>query len=327
MEIEQVLLPQLMEDDPVFQIMPIENADASTLKWDQLDNFLGLQQARGMNGNPSRVVKTGSKQYEMRPGYYGEYELIDEEELTERRKLGTFGTPVSIDDLVGVAQRKLLQRRLDRIRYICWTLLTSGTFTVAAPHGGYIHADTFALNSSTASPLWSSTTTAAPVDFLRTVVLNQRGQSVNFGRGAKIYMNRGSVNNLLKNSNSADIGGKYRIGGGNTPVNLEDINRILDANDLPSIIEYDRGYLNDAGTFTNFIPDGKAVLIGQRPSGARLGEYRMTRNANNPDLAPGPYTAIFDRGETTVPRQIEVHDGHNGGPVIFFPGSIRILNI
>jgi hypothetical protein len=53
----------------------------------------------------------------------------------------------------------------------------------------------------------------------------------------------------------------------------------------------------------------------------------MTRNANNPGMAPGRYQKIIDRGENEVPRKIEVHRGHNGGPVIYFPGSIVAMTI
>jgi len=76
------------------------------------------------------------------------------------------------------------------------------------------------------------------------------------------------------------------------------------------------------GTFTPFIPDNTAVVVGRRIDGSPIGNYKMVRNANNPGLAPGPYTKVIDRGETTVPRTIEIHDGHTGGPALFFPSAI-----
>jgi hypothetical protein len=53
----------------------------------------------------------------------------------------------------------------------------------------------------------------------------------------------------------------------------------------------------------------------------------MTRNANNPDLAPGPYMRVIDTGEIVIPRSIEVHDGHNGGPVIYFPSAVVVMSV
>jgi hypothetical protein len=128
------------------------------------------------------------------------------------------------------------------------------------------------------------------------------------------------VNYLMNNTNAADMFGKRLT---NSTINsLEDVNTILGANDFPQIVPYDKGYISDAGVFTNFIPDSKAVLVGARTNGAKLGEYRMTRNANNPTVEPGPYTRVIDHGENFIPRKIEVHDGHNGGPVIWFPGAV-----
>jgi hypothetical protein len=52
----------------------------------------------------------------------------------------------------------------------------------------------------------------------------------------------------------------------------------------------------------------------------------MTRNANNPNMKPGAYMKVFDRGEATVPRSIDVHDGHNGGPCIYYPSALVKLS-
>ncbi len=41
---------------------------------------------------------------------------------------------------------------------------------------------------------------------------------------------------------------------------------------------------------------------------------------------PGPYTLVIDRREDEVPRQIQVHDGHNGGPVIYYPSGVVVLS-
>jgi hypothetical protein len=319
-QIEQELLPQLEAGRLGLELFPIVTVDEAEVIWEQMDKFTGLQQLRGMNGSPTRVKKTGASRFSMKPGLYGEFEQIDEGELTRRRQLGTFGQPVNINDLTGTAQTKLLQRRLDRIEWIIWTLLSSGTFFVANENG-VLHTDSFNIQTFTATPLWSVPATATPVKDLRNIRLQARGVSTSFGAAAKLYCNQKKVVDILNNSNAADLG-KYTQNGGDKLVTLEDVNRILIAQDLPQIVEYDRGYIDDNGTFQTFIPDGKGILIGPRTSGASVGEYQMTRNANNPDLGPGPYTRVIDRGEDVIPRTVEVHDGHNGGPAIFFPGSV-----
>ena len=162
------------------------------------------------------------------------------------------------------------------------------------------------------------------------MVLLQRGQSVDFGAGGKLYMNQVWVNNLLQNTNTNDAYGK-RLQYGQTINSLADINSINKANNLPEIVPYDKGYLPDGGgglasSFIPFIPNSVGVLVGARTNGARLGEYRMTRNPNNPKFEPGPYTRVIDHGEHRIPRQVDVHDGHSGGPVVYFPGAIVVFS-
>lgn len=325
-QVEQVLLPQLVEDDPVFDEFPMQDSDYDRLIWEQKDNYVGLQQVRGLEGAPRLVKRPGSKMFDMEPGYYGEFTTIREKELTQRRRLGSFDEPVNIDDLVGDGQTLLLQRRLDRIRFIIWTLITSGTFAIPNGEGRILHTDTFALQTLTAAVPWSTSATATPTVDIRAAQLLSLGQSVDFGAGARIWMNRVTANRLLNNVNPNDQFGR-RVNAGQTVNNLTDINAFWESNDLPQVVIYDKFYIDDSGNPQRFIPNGVAVMIGRRSNGARLGEYRMTRNANNPRLEPGPYTRVIDRGELSVPRVIEVHDGHNGGPVIYFPGAIVVLTV
>ena len=51
----------------------------------------------------------------------------------------------------------------------------------------------------------------------------------------------------------------------------------------------------------------------------------MTRNANNPSLAPGAFMDVVESARP--PRQIEVFDGHNGGPRLYFPSAIVIADV
>lgn len=326
-EVEQDLLPLLTQDDEIFDEFPIVEENAFRLRWEQMDNYAGLQQVRGLDGQPGRVNPVGSKSYDMEPGVYGEYNVIDEQELTERRALGQFAEFISLNDLVRKRQDHLLGRRFDRVRQIIWSLLTAGTFSVAKRSGEIMHTDVFPLQTHSTSADWSAApTTATPILDLRAVALKYRGRSVSFGRKSKLYLNQVEANALLSVTTATDIG-KVRGDSGATLNTLDAVNAILLSNDLPQIVPYDKGYINDSGTFVPFIPDGKGVLIGARNNGAKLGEYRMVRNAQNPNVEPGPYTRVIDHGEDRVPRTIEVHDGHNGGPVIYFPGAVVVITL
>ena len=128
------------------------------------------------------------------------------------------------------------------------------------------------------------------------------------------------MNYLLANTNSADLFAK-RIENGATVNSKSDLDQILLANDLPTIVVYDDGYLDDTGTFQTFIPDGKVVIVGTRLNQAQLGIFAQTFNSNNPDMRPGPFTSIWDSGASpdgSTARRVRLADGVNGGPAVWF---------
>lgn len=322
--IEQDLLPLMVRDDPVFDVFPMVNDDTDLLRWEQKDNYVGLQQLRGINNRPPRISRIGTKGYLARPGVYGEYGVIDEEEITKRRPFGTIGgPPIDISEPVMEIQEQLLIRRLNRVRQIAWLLMATGTFAVSNGQGVLMHTDAYTMQTFTATVPWGTTATAHPLADLRLAKILGRGKSVVFDGASRIWVNAVTANNIMNNANAADLFGRRGMVG-TTLNSLTDINAIFLANDLPQIKVYDEGYLDDTGTFQLFIPNNVAILIGRRSNNAPLGEYRMTRNANNPGAAPGPYMRVIDNINTTleVPRQITVHDGHNGGPVLFYPSAI-----
>jgi hypothetical protein len=325
--ISQVLLPSYQDDDPIFDLFPMTSVDAHILKWEQFDRYQGLAQVRGLNGEPPKVKRIGIKQYQMVPGAYGEFVEIDEQELTVRRQIGTFGDPINLDDVVTQAQEHLQQREVDRIRLILWTLLSTGTFSVATVMGGISHQDTYPIQTFTAGVTWATSATATPLANFRSVQLLSRGYSVNFGAQATAFMNRTTFNTMISNTNNTDIAGR-RTSGLLTVLNLEEVNKVLAGEDLPQIVIYDRTYQDETDTFQLFLPNNKVVLVGVRPNGETVGDYAMTRNANNDDLGPGSYTLVEDSlNEQRPPRRLRVHRGHNGGPRIWFPSAVVVMTV
>lgn len=323
--IERVKVPVLTQDDPLFQIMPMVDVDYHILEWEQGDNFTGLQTVRGLDGQPGRVKALGGSRFRIEPGVYGEFKTIDELALTTRRQWGTWDRPVDISDLVTEAQDHLLNRRIDRIRKIGWDLLGTGTFSVADGEGITRHTDSYTLQTYNAST-WGTASSATPLADFRAVQLKGRGKSTDFGARAKAYMSRVTFNSMTANTNAADLGGKRQAGLA-TVQGVAAINAVLMEEDLPMVVVYDDGYLDTNGVFQPFIPDNVVIVVGVRPGNAPIADYAMTRNANNPNLEPGAYTKVVDNGDREVPRLIAVHDGHNGGPRIYFPGSVCVMDV
>ncbi len=326
MEIAQQKMPRLTQDRPIFDIMPIRAVDEWFLLLEQLDDITGLQSVAGLNGEPAMVTPLGLSQYQIQPGVYREGIAITEDEMATRRKAGTFGDSIDLSDLIMQRQDQLLQRRLDRIEYIGWTVLATGAFAISNPQGIIMHQDAFPVQTYVAPVAWSNASTSAPLADLSAVQLLSRPWSVDLGAAATAYMNRGTFNNLRANNNAADMYGRRSSGYG-TINDLGGINQLFKSDDLPQVMIYDQTYKTSQTSATTFIPDNTVIIIGKRPAGQRVAEYRMTRNAANPDLAPGPCMKVIDEGEIKYVRRVTVYDGHNGGPVIQYPKAVVILKV
>lgn len=325
MEIEAVKIGSLIAGDPLFDVMPMADVDEAVLRWEQKDNYYGLQAGRGMDGSPTRVTKVGSNIYLVNPGVYGEFIDFDEFELTQvLREIGTIAGRRRMDGMVADAQDQLMVRETNRIRQIGWSLLTTGTFSVSAPNGAVVHTDTYTLQTLNASS-WGTAATSTPLLDFRQVIPKGPAYGTDFSRGTAI-MNLATFNKMMANTNAADLGGR-RLGG-LVPVNTRNgLNELLTGDELPNVVIYDEGYFNDSNVFTRFVPDDVVVVVGKRPGNAPLARYAKTRNANNPGIAPGGYTKVVDTTDKQVPRRIQVHKGHNGGPEFWFPGSIVLMDV
>ena len=350
--LDQEKTPTLTQDDLIFQFFPIVEQNVINVRFIQRDNYTGLQNFRGVDGQPTRVRRVGAKSYLYEPGVYGEYISLDEKEIMERAPWDNINGFMSLDAMVAEAQDQLLQRRVDRIKWILWTLLATGIFFVpthqaeannigTGVQGGAGHGDQYAnvtaigqfgIQSFTASPTWATVATATPMADLRNFQLTaERGRSVSFGKGTVAIMNRSTWYNMVNNTNANDLGGQFRDAGGSRMISLQNVNDVLIAQDLPTIIIYDEGYIDENGTFQLWVPNNTVILIGARNNGEPVGEYWLTRNANNDGMAPGPYQFVNDSAQIPnmkiVPRSIDVHDGHNGGPVLFYPSAIGRMTV
>lgn len=337
--IEPNLVLTAQQDRLGFQIMPERFSPAFKIRWTQQDNYFGLQQLRGLDGRPSHVKRVGAKTYEYEPGVYGEFHDITESELLTRA--GSITDPtvaINIDDLMVSGDQQLIQRELDRKESSIWAVLTTGTITIHMQGASGLmigFTDTFPILTFSAINSWGGApTTATPMkDFQAVQQLGiPAGVSNDFGAGATAYANSVTWNNMLFNQNNADLNGR-RAEGGATFNTVDDISRLYVSRNLPTLKTYDNGYLNYLSVFTKFIPDNKVVVVAKRPAGAVVGEYRTTRNSHPKfNMKGGSYRYVIDRangvnGEVRTPANIEIHRGHNGGPVMYYPGAVAVMNV
>jgi hypothetical protein len=348
----QVMIPQMVENDPVLGpggIFPIDTTEFAKVMWEQLDNFWGLTQLRGVGGQPGRVLNVGMSRFEMDPGYYGDIANISEQEMLTWRKPGDVNAPWDLTDRIMIRLQQLITNGLNRVRQVVWALLTAGTFSVASP-SGVTHTDTFPLQTYATVHPWSAPTTSTPLGDYRNVVLLHRGTSARFDGSAYSFMNRKTFNYMDNNNNAGDLFGR-RTAGLETVEGLGAINYVLTKDDLPKAVIYDEGYLNAANpgnaaapnsVFVPFIPDNVVVVIGNRPGAQRVGKVIFTRNATElssgrggdgaGDIESSPYEGfvakVVDHGERqAVGREIDLGLSFNFGPAVEYPSSIVTMNV
>lgn len=311
---------QLVLNDPLFSLMPIRNKDVDMIRWSVDEPISGLQQLRGIEGTPSAVNRPGANVFVTEPGYYGEFIAIQEAEMLQSAGIRREG--FNLTEEVNRCIRILVARRIARIRQIGWNAV-SGTFSVAGgPGGGLIHRDQFNVQALDASS-WGTASTMTPLLDFRAAATLGRGKGVNFGRQARAFMNRVTANKLMACSNAADLAGK-RVFGGNTVNSIANINAINLEEDVPQIVVYDEGYYNESETWVPFVPDNRVAIFGFR-QGMTPAEYWMTRNIVNSGQ-PGAYSRVQSELEG-IPPKVEVHDGHNGGPVIHHPNDFIWMDV
>jgi hypothetical protein len=254
---------------------------------------------------------------------------VSEELLTRRGMIGRFSEKMDISDQIGLLQRKLLTRRLDRIEWIISQFVINGTYGVPDLTGVTWTGDSWTPQTFTpATYAWTDHVNSTPLADLQKMVLVPFGQSVDTGPSAEFVINRKKFLDLVLNRNEADFWGYRQAYGATVGQSLDMINSILNTQGLPKIRIYEGNYAADAtggskrtGTYTRFMPDGTGVLFGKRTSGAKPGGFAVTWNAQS--RAAAPYTFVKDRREE-VPNTVEVHDGFNGGPLIEYPGTIVV---
>lgn len=338
-EILQDKLPVLTFDDPVFtDIMPISSCMTEMVMWEQRDNYVGLLSPREYDGGFGRVAREGINRWAVLPGKYGDQKQIKEAELASSRQMGSFGDVWDVRKIQAGDQDHLLTRAIVRLKKIAWDLVINAVYSVPDLTGKVLATDTFNTQTFTAAIAWSNLATATPLADIRAMKLKARGSSVRFDKSAKIYLNATTINYMLMNTNTTDLGGKRTMnaGGQIQPLGLDTLNQILLDNNLPIVVEYDGTYQDEAGTITLYIPDNKGVLIGARENGEPVAEFFMTPNPNN--LAPGGqgYVPGFSEGMQNLYYDFEWKKnpirgistlGLNGAPAVYYGSAVVRLNL
>lgn len=319
-------LMRSMESRVLLNIFPMVKQNQWKLIYERREMNTGLQGARGLDGETNPVNKPGVDAYEVEPGVFGDHWTITERELVNLRDSGDWFNFDESQEQMARGTEHLTGRFLDRCEQSIAQILMTGAFTASDVAGVTKVSKAFNVPQFTPSTLFSDLNNSIPLTYIRDLIPTlELGVSVSFMKGFML-MSRPTANLILKNLNKADLEGR-RLNYGQTVNNLDDLNDLLVSNDLPKIKVYDKTYRPDpvGSGPVRFLTNGKIILVGVRDDGEQVGEYQLCRAAHNGNNSPGEWYSVEDFRKTRHPKII-LAAGHNGGPVVFYPEGLAVIN-
>jgi hypothetical protein len=329
-EVASHLLERDIAKSKLLKLFPLVKRDETTLVFERQQVRVGQQHARGNDGPTGPVPKRGIDQFSVPASKYGDHYMITEGELIEKRAMGDIAKFMSTDKQTAAGVADLEDRYIARLHTNIANMLMNGTYTAADATGREMVREIYAIPQYTPNTLFDELGTATPLTYIRNLIPRlELGVSVNFRSGV-ILCSRPTANLILNNSNAADMRGVRRDAGA-TINSIEDVNKLLAANDLPQIEVIDDGFYpgpvvsGRPTNFTRFLTNGKMVLLGARDDNQPIGEYRLTRAAQN-NSQPGEWYTVEDNRQQNSKHHILLSMGHNGGPVPYYPEAIAVIN-
>lgn len=322
------------------QLMPFKEVFTQKVVWDERDNERGMTAPHVLGTDPKVNDRRGSKQKEYEPIYFKESDVIREDELLRARQLGTLGGVVDLHELIGKTIRDREDKNFIRAEALRWQA-AQGTISV---HENGVNVDeTIPVQHFYTLVSYDDFEDATPLKDDLAVKLMFRGTGAS-AQGAVAYLNQTTLNWKLQNANDDDLRGFRNQNFLSLSFSLEELNKIQVARGLWTYEVYDEGYIDNAGDFKTFIPDGVEIIFGKRPAGQDIMDVVMTPSLHrikNGMPAPGMFTIVevngkgnpgvlevsaADLGSSSNPV-VKVTGGFYGGPRPRYPRSIIVKHV
>lgn len=293
------------------QLLPDEPDFTDTFQWEVLDR--GRQRAGLVpRDGEAKIIPFQAQEVKSAPSAFIKAKMLLTESILEYlRYPGTLSAQAE-------KQVARLSRQVDLEKeWLIMKALTTGAIAYAET-GGYSFSVDYGVpgstNKPTASPLWSSTSTADVIGNLlawRTLIEQNGGTRIvglcNSTTFAYI-LNNAAIRNLLQTNivNPADPTIYATILG---------IERLYVYNQLYTDL--------DGSTTAKFVPDGKFILMALGDAGDRLGGFRQAPSLYN-NHKPGRFVYTYTEDD---PAGVWVVVGEYGLPVIYHPNWIVIATV
>ena len=358
----EFLLPNLLWEDVInpqdalLKAFKVKYADADKVQYDQWDSPYGITQYRGLGADPPRVKFGSFQKFEIDPGYWGEFTLLQEEEITRGRKPGTLADPMVVSQISNFFCLNFATRIISLIRKAIADVIRTGIFMQTGKLGQQFAYQLLNYNNmvSPAIPWKSQASQANPIiDQIGWKAQFQKGSSNYFGKGSVLLANSFTIQDLFRTAGyQSTYRGPYGssvLGIDGSPADVTGMNEIQQYFDLPNICPYDFGYFNtladaqanNQAAFNYIIPNQTLIWIGQRPNSI-VGEFQLTRHAGlieKGDAAKYPNAddqlegieavkeGLYVRAhyQNHMPHQYKIEAGFNGSPIVGYPGAVAAI--
>lgn len=308
------------------KLMPVKAYPQEMLIHDKVTGFGGLLSERVIGSQGVATSSSSAQSFYFKGGAYQEGHKFTEQDLLSLRRLGTIGDRGATGltsgalDFLGRAGEGLKQKLVNRLNYLAWQTLLTGTYT----YQGIAQAD-FAYpgaNAITAATDWSSPSTSTPFTDLFNIV--KTNPTVYKYIVKEFIINPVTEAAMLTSAEARTVIANNAFAKG-------DVNALAAIlyPGLPPVKVCKDAYQSETttqgqivhGSATYFVPDYQ-VLVCPDFSGTLyggFGEIQMTYNMNDPSAtaenpATGVYAFVDEEGlkERKAPW-IEVVTGFNGG--------------
>lgn len=316
------------------KIAPLVTTTEQKVKYLEYTRPGGMTKAHALD-TPIRATGKGSiVEKEFEPLHFAEKTIWTESDIMKLAKLNMEHQRMTLAEMTALSLGDLKPRVIKRIEWAIWQAILNGSVTVnednikqTAAYG--VPAANIALvptdtGSGFCGYKWSDATNAKCISDIENMKINFfRGTGFEFGEA---WMNSKTLQYIC---NAADTYTKYSGSIAREKWTVETALALLKIYfpDITFVI-YDGVWDNEAGTITNFIPDGK-VVFWPKSSPGEIIDFVSTPSiyggtAESPQ--PGIFTKPFDKTKESPPS-FEIAMGIYGAPRIIRPTSYFVMDV
>ena len=303
------------------KLCPVTPVYAKDIEYDVLYPSFGMTQAHQIGTNPKTVQLPKQETKRSGTAYWKETLRLDEEKLLFARAAGTLNQRAG-RELVVQAGLQLDTRLEVRLEWLVWKPIIDGLLAIDENNVKFDVDFKLPVKKdiSAAANKWTAFDKSDPIALLVEIIQGYRGSGA---KARSVYMNSYTAGLAVQSAKFVDMLKQSNYVGFLSSLNATPALKLL----IPDVdfIIYDEGYLDEAGNFQMFIPDGEVVVIGDYP-GEKLMDFASTISLHNGGIdkpQPGKFSIVEDKSSQEKNPYVDITVGIYGLPRIYHPNWIR----